>query len=127
MDPGLSAETLAKLDLTVAPGYEPEMFPHGVNVEILTALGEGSPRAVDMRVYERGVGETRSCGTGTVAAAAAALAYEGFSIPRDSGQVLVRVLGGEVTVGIESGIATLRGPSVLVASGRIARGWWDAA
>ena len=123
VDPALSAEALAKLDLTVAPGYEPAVFPNGVNVEILTALREG---AVDMRVYERGVGETRSCGTGTVAAAAAALAHEGFSIPRDSGRVLVRVPGGEVTVGIEEGIATLRGPSVLVASGRIARGWWDA-
>jgi len=132
VDPGMSAETLAKLDLTVAPGYDPEMFPHGVNVEILTALkaqadAAAGARAVDMRVYERGVGETRSCGTGTVAAAAAALVHEGFSIPRDSGEVLVRVPGGEVTVGIDHGTATLRGPSVLVASGRIASGWWDEA
>jgi diaminopimelate epimerase len=129
VDPALTAEALAKLDLTVAPGYQPEMFPHGVNVEILTALGEAwpTPRAVDMRVYERGVGETRSCGTGTVAAAAAALAHEGFSIANDTGEVLVRVPGGEVTVRIARGEATLRGPSELVASGRVARGWWDAA
>ena len=33
--------------------------------------------AVSMRVHERGVGETRSCGTGTVAAAVAALAFDG--------------------------------------------------
>jgi diaminopimelate epimerase len=124
VDPGLSAEGLAKLDLTVAPGYEPEMFPHGVNVEILTAL-DGSPRAVDMRVYERGVGETRSCGTGTVAAAAAALVRAGFTIAADSGEVRVRVPGGAVTVTIDRGTARLRGPSVLVASGRIARRWWD--
>jgi len=43
----------------------------GVNIEVLTAPVDG---AVSMRVHERGVGETRSCGTGTVAAAVAALA-----------------------------------------------------
>ncbi len=127
VDPELTAHALAQLDLTAAPGYEPEMFPHGVNVEILTALSGSSdgPRAVDMRVYERGVGETRSCGTGTVAAAAAALLREGFVIEQDCGEVLVRVPGGAVTVSIDRGDARLRGPSELVASGRIARQWWD--
>ncbi|WP_405167847.1 diaminopimelate epimerase [Nocardia sp. NBC_01499] len=123
VDPGLSADGLAKLDLTVPPGYDPDLFPHGVNVEIVTALD--ADRSVDMRVYERGVGETRSCGTGTVAAAAAALAREGFQIGTDTGEVRVRVLGGEVTVGLDKGTAWLRGPSVLVASGTIAQGWWQ--
>ncbi|MFI9510265.1 diaminopimelate epimerase [Nocardia sp. NPDC052566] len=122
VDPNLSAEALAKLDLTVAPGFDPDLFPRGVNVEILTALD--ADRSVDMRVYERGVGETRSCGTGTVAAAAAALAHEGFRIASDSGEVTVRVPGGQVTVGIANGEATLRGPSVLVATGRLAGAWW---
>ncbi|MFB8274650.1 diaminopimelate epimerase [Nocardia colli] len=120
--PDLSADALAKLDLTVPPGYDPDLFPHGVNVEIVTALADGS---VDMRVYERGVGETRSCGTGTVAAAAAALAREGFDIATDTGEVRVRIPGGEVTVGLANGTAWLRGPSVLVASGTIAEGWWQ--
>ena len=48
--------------------------PEGVNVEVLTAPHGG---AVSMRVHERGVGETRSCSTGTVAAAVAALAFTG--------------------------------------------------
>ncbi len=127
VDPNLSAEALAKLDLRAAPGYDPGMFPQGVNVEILTALGDpvDGVRAVDMRVYERGVGETRSCGTGTVAAAAAALVREGFVLAEDAGEVRVRVPGGTVTVGIDHGQALLRGPSVLVASGRIAARWWD--
>ncbi len=123
VDPGLTAEALGKLDLTVAPGYDPDLFPHGVNVEILTPLD--ADRAVDMRVYERGVGETRSCGTGTVAAAAAALAADGFRIAEDTGRVTVRVPGGAVTVGLEGGSAWLRGPSVLVATGTLAEQWWN--
>jgi diaminopimelate epimerase len=123
VDPGMSADALGKLDLTVAPGFDPDLFPHGVNVEIVTALdADGS---VDMRVYERGVGETRSCGTGTVAAAAAALAADGFRIAADTGRVTVRVTGGELTVGLERGSAWLRGPSVLVAAGRLAGSWWE--
>ncbi|MFR9750376.1 diaminopimelate epimerase [Nocardia sp. 004] len=123
VDPGLSAEALGKLDLTVPPGFNPDLFPHGVNIEIVTALDAG--HSVDMRVYERGVGETRSCGTGTVAAAAAALAAEGFRIAEDTGRVKVRVPGGELTVALEQGAAWLRGPSVLVATGRLASSWWD--
>jgi diaminopimelate epimerase len=122
VDSTLSAEALAKLDLTVHPGFDPDLFPHGVNVELVTGLDDG---AVDMRVYERGVGETRSCGTGTVAAAAAALAETGFRIATDTGEVRVRIPGGEVTVRLADGSAWLRGPSVLVASGRLAADWWQ--
>ncbi|MEV4125160.1 diaminopimelate epimerase [Nocardia sp. NPDC049707] len=123
VDSSMSVDALAKLDLTVAPGFDPDLFPQGVNVEILTGLVDG---AVDMRVYERGVGETRSCGTGTVAAAASALSANGFRIAADTGEVRVRVLGGEVTVRLAEGAAWLRGPSVLVATGRIAENWWSS-
>ncbi|TQF66491.1 diaminopimelate epimerase [Rhodococcus spelaei] len=115
----LTADKLASLDLTRAPIFDLTLFPSGVNVEILTPLVDGS---VDMRVYERGVGETRSCGTGTVAAAVAALRSAG----RAEGEVRVRVPGGEVLVTLQGGRAWLRGPSVLVASGRIGEAWWDA-
>ncbi|WP_342217407.1 hypothetical protein [Nocardia cyriacigeorgica] len=37
----------------------------------------------------------------------------------------VRVPGGEVSVALERGRARLRGPSVLVATGRIAGEWWQ--
>ncbi|MEV5832032.1 diaminopimelate epimerase [Nocardia sp. NPDC052112] len=123
VDSTMSVDALAKLDLTVAPGFDPDLFPQGVNVEILTGLVDG---AVDMRVYERSVGETRSCGTGTVAAAAAALVANGFRIATDTGEVRVRVLGGEVSVRLAEGAAWLRGPSVLVATGRIAESWWSS-
>nr|WP_228536398.1 diaminopimelate epimerase [Nocardia sp. XZ_19_231] len=124
VDDSMTVDALAKLDLSVSPGFDPDLFPHGVNVEILTALD--ADNAVDMRVYERGVGETRSCGTGTVAAAAAALTAAGVSIGTESGEVTVRVPGGQVRVGIAEARAWLRGPSVLLASGTLSQSWWDA-
>ncbi len=75
-----------------------------------------------MRVHERGVGETRSCGTGTVAAAVAALAADGA----DTGRLTVRVPGGDVVVTITDATSYLRGPSVLVARGELSEAWWDA-
>lgn len=66
-----------------------------------------------MRVFERGSGETRSCGTGTVAAACAALA----DASRITGSVRVIVPGGQVQVEITEDGSTLTGPSRIVATG----------
>jgi len=119
LDPGLDDDGLAGLDVGAPVEYDRAAFPDGVNVEVLTAPAGG---AVSMRVHERGVGETRSCGTGTVAAAVAALAHLGSS----TGAVTVRVPGGEVRVEIAATTSYLRGPSVLVASGEVADRWWAA-
>ena len=107
--PGLNAEALAEKTLE-QPVIDTEFFPAGVNVEIVTPLEAG---AVHMRVFERGVGETRSCGTGTVAAARAALA----DASQATGTVRVIVPGGEVTVEITEDGSTLTGPSRIVARG----------
>jgi diaminopimelate epimerase len=72
-----------------------------------------------MRVHERGVGETRSCGTGTVAAAAAALR----SIGRSTGTIVVGVPGGRITVTVTENDSELRGPSILVGAGMLNEGW----
>ncbi len=104
---------VSALDLTRAPTWEPaEAFGEGVNLEFVETLGE---RHVAMRVFERGVGETRSCGTGTVAVAAAAAAHEGS----DDGVWTVDVLGGRVEVELVAGEAFLTGPAVLVAHGEV--------
>jgi diaminopimelate epimerase len=109
------------LDLTVAPGYDPAVFPHGVNVEF---LNEPAPGTLRMRVHERGVGETRSCGTGTVAAVAAALHLAG----RADGRCTVQIPGGQVVITVADDDCTLTGPAVLVATGELSAQWWaDAA
>lgn len=117
VDPELTVEALAALDVAAPVTFDREQFPDGVNVEVLTAPAGG---AVTMRVHERGVGETRSCGTGTVAAAAAALASAGAT----TGTLTVRVPGGEVVVTITEATSYLRGPSVLVARGELSEEWW---
>ncbi len=109
----LSAAELAALDVAAPVSFDSAQFPEGVNVEIVAV---SAADAVDMRVHERGVGETRSCGTGTVAAALAVLAHAG----QDTGSLRVRIPGGEVTVTITEATSYLRGPSVLVARGELA-------
>ncbi|MGD1282102.1 diaminopimelate epimerase [Mycobacterium seoulense] len=119
VDPHLTAEELATLDVAAPVAFDHAQFPDGVNVEVLTAPADG---AVRMRVHERGVGETRSCGTGTVAATVAALAAAGAA----TGTLTVRVPGGDVVVTITDATSYLRGPSVLVAHGEVSEEWWNA-
>lgn len=109
--PGLDAAGLKALSLP-EPEFDRSFFPAGVNIEIITPLLDGH---VHMRVHERGVGETRSCGTGTVAAARAALADAG----RAEGTVTVHVPGGEVVVDVREETSTLTGPSRIIATGEI--------
>ena len=120
VDPDLTLDELAALDVAAPVSFDREQFPDGVNVEVLTAPHGG---AVSMRVHERGVGETRSCGTGTVAAAVAALAFGGAA----TGTLRVLIPGGEVTVTVTDATSYLRGPSVLVARGELSPEWWRVA
>ena len=110
-------DDLDGLSLHAAPHWDPaDEFPQGVNLEFVRHIG---PRHIRMRVFERGVGETRSCGTGTVAAAAVARAL-------DQDQSLlpvtyrVDVPGGTVEVELTENEAYLTGPAVLVAHGELA-------
>ena len=120
VDADLTLDELAALDVAAPVSFDRAQFPEGVNVEVLTSPHGG---AVSMRVHERGVGETRSCGTGTVAAAVAALAFDGAT----TGTLRVRIPGGEVTVTVTDATSYLRGPSVLVAQGELSEEWWHVA
>ncbi|WP_420099830.1 diaminopimelate epimerase [Corynebacterium sp.] len=127
--PGLSATDLESLRVDLPPAFDRDFFPTGVNLEVVTPLQDGR---VHMRVHERGVGETLSCGTGTVAAAVAASAdrFVEQGRLRQAWQETVRVTvpGGEVavTVGADDDghqiPATLRGPSRLVFSTTVGTG-----
>ena len=112
------------LDLTALPGVDPAMFPDGVNVELVNVLSAtdapaGAAAHVRLRVYERGVGETRSCGTGACAAAYAALEAGG----RTAGTVVVDVPGGRLSVELDGTTTVLSGPAVVVATGVLTAEW----
>ena len=114
--------TLDALDLSRPPVVDPAL-PNGQNVEFVLRVGE---RHVAMRVHERGVGETRSCGTGICAAAIATARADGMEA--DGGVWRVDVPGGTCTVTWRTdGEVELSGPAVLVAEIEVDDAWLAAA
>ncbi len=85
-------------------------FSGGINVEWITVSEDGEGEFLDFRVWERGAGETLACGTGSVAAAAAARSWRAVR----SGTVRVRNPGGflAVTLGADEGATTYLGGPV---------------
>jgi diaminopimelate epimerase len=109
----VTAEELAALDLSDAPKLTPAPTA-GANVEF--ALIDRAAGVIKMRVYERGVGETLSCGTGAAAAALAAWAWAGAAGPTTW---TVEVPGGTLGVRMVDDVVELTGPAKLVAKGEI--------
>ena len=103
-------------DLATAPIVTPATaYPHGVTVEFVAVR---APGRLAMRVHERGVGETRSCGTGACAAVAAVHRQR----PRQPGtaQYSVEVPGGQLHVTVNpDGSLELTGPAEIVARGAV--------
>ncbi|MFZ0481491.1 MAG: diaminopimelate epimerase [Terriglobales bacterium] len=83
-------------------------FPQGTNVEYVVVR---RPNEIEIRLFERGVGETQSSGTGSCAAAVAAIASGRVASP-----VTVVAPGGAQTVRWEDHIY-LRGPATLICRG----------
>jgi diaminopimelate epimerase len=79
-------------------------FPDRTNVQLVRVDGEHD---LTVGVWERGAGETRSSGTSSVAAAAAAIANGWCTSP-----VTVHMPGGELYVELARGEARLTGPAV---------------
>lgn len=108
---------LAALDLHRAPWLEPSV-PNGANIEFVVPadpLVDDGVGQIQMRVHERGSGETLSCGTGAVAAALATRYWAGDGAPH---HWRVRVPGGVLGVRMfptEDGEhVALSGPAELV-------------
>lgn len=94
-------------------------FPKRTNVEFVEVA---SPTEIRTRVWERGVGETRACGTGACAVAVAAAALE-----RTGRRVEVHLPGGalEVVWG-DDDVVWMTGPAEEVFAGEIDRSWLKA-
>ncbi|MFC9460980.1 diaminopimelate epimerase [Streptomyces sp. NPDC056983] len=111
-------------DLFTAPPFSPATaYPDGVNVEFVVDRG---PRHVAMRVHERGVGETRSCGTGACAVAVATARRDGRD-PAVTGSPVtyaVDLPGGRLVITERAdGEIEMTGPAVIVAEGEIDTDW----
>ncbi len=99
-------------DLRDSPFFCGVEFPDGVNIEFAERRGNGR---FAIRVFERGVGETFSCGSGACAVAAVIAAGDGQAHPTS---YTIEVAGGVLSVSIDAdGHAHLKGPAVLVAEG----------
>ncbi|MBO0911850.1 MAG: diaminopimelate epimerase [Acidobacteria bacterium] len=98
------------------PGWQAEAaeigkhhdFKHGINVELVRVR---APDDIEVRFFERGVGETQSSGTGSCAAAIAAIFSKKARSP-----VRVHASGGMQTVRWEQEVF-LSGPARLVCRG----------
>lgn len=101
----------ADLDV-VGPALERHL-PGGVNVELCAAQGA----AIEVRVWERGVGRTLACGTGAcaVAAAAASLGRAPFDAP-----IEVILPGGPLSITVSADLSLrMQGPARRVFSGAL--------
>lgn len=88
------------------------IFPERVNTEFIKKIGKN---ALQMRVWERGSGETMACGTGACAAAAAACACGVCEYGQD---ILVKLRGGDLIINIGETVY-MTGEAVTVFTGEV--------
>jgi diaminopimelate epimerase len=114
LDPGEDPATVNVQTIGPIVEHRPE-FPNLTNVEFVQA----SNGAIDLRVWERGVGETMACGTG----ACAALVASSLS-GRTARTAEIRFPGGSLTVEWRAdGHVFLAGPAVCVFDAEIDPRW----
>ena len=96
----------------IGPGFEHhERFPKRVNTEFVRVLDR---KTVEMRVWERGSGETLACGTGACAVAVSS-ALNGLT----EDEVTVKLLGGDLRIqwDMERDTVYMTGPAAVVFDG----------
>lgn len=97
----------------IGPDFENfEIFPQRVNTEFVKVISE---RELEMRVYERGSGETLACGTGACACVAAAVEN---GICKKGEEIKVNLLGGSLLITyMQNGHIYMRGSAQKVYDG----------
>ena len=112
----LFVDDVEALDLErLGPKFERhERFPDRINTEFVRTV---SPTEFDMRVWERGSGETLACGTGACAAAVASVLNGRAERDRD---IRVNLRGGQLVIRWHrNGDVYMTGPAEEVFSGEI--------
>ncbi len=108
-------EDVAGLEIEkIGPKFENhERFPNRVNTEFVRVIDDST---VEMRVWERGSGETLACGTGACAVAVASI-LNGYT----KEQVTVKLLGGDLEIHWDrkENIIYMTGPAKIVFDGEI--------
>ncbi|MDE7293145.1 MAG: diaminopimelate epimerase [Oscillospiraceae bacterium] len=100
---------------TIGPLFENHpLFPMRVNTEFIKVVGDNE---LQMRVWERGSGETWACGTGACASAVAAV-LNGFA--KQGSEITIHLRGGDLFITYTNdGKVFMRGPAETVFTGEI--------
>lgn len=101
---------------SIGPEFENNtIFPERVNTEFIRVIDD---KTLEMRVWERGSGETLACGTGACASVAAAVKND---ICKAGKEITVKLLGGDLHITCsEDYEITMRGPAEIAFEGEVA-------
>lgn len=106
-------EDVSELEIEeIGPKFENhKLFPHKINTEFIKIIDKDN---IEMRVWERGTGETLACGTGASAAVVAS-----FLNGLTERKVTVKLLGGtlEIEWDQETNVVYMSGPAITVFEG----------
>ena len=107
----LIQDEINDMDIIASKLQSSELFPEGVNVGFMKVLNKNE---IQLRVEERGVGETLACGSGACAAV-----IHGVRQGLLDSKVIVHLNGGDVTVEFEGEKVYLTGPGKFVYEGSV--------
>lgn len=102
----------------IGPHFENhKLFPERINTEFVKIIDENT---LQMRVWERGSGETMACGTGACATAAAAVKN---GISKADTDITVKLLGGDLKIRVTKDLKVfMTGPAAFVFEGELING-----
>mgnify|MGYP001173477083 FL=1 len=107
----LIQDEITDVDVIASKIQSSELFPEGVNVGFMKILNKSE---IELRVVERGVGETHACGSGACAAV-----IHGIRRKLLDSKVIVHLNGGDATVEFDREKVYLIGPGKFVYEGSV--------